>query len=115
MNTNSTQHYQGWHSEPRGRGTWGILSTCLLTLGLCVWTALHLNIPKKKGTGIIEYLRFLRSKLLWVLVGFFAPEVMVYMAWGQWLNARAITREVKKARKSVRLHMILHFASLTSI
>src|SRR6266516_8036933 len=102
MNTNSTVHYyKGWHGEPRGRGTWGILSTCLLTLGLCVWTAVHLNIPKKKGTRIIECLRFLQFKLLWVLVGVFAPEVMVYIAWGQWFNARAITREVKKARKLV--------------
>jgi hypothetical protein len=110
MNVNSTEHYQGWHSEPRGRGTWGILSTCLLTLGLCVWTALHLNIPKRKGTGIIEFLRFLRSKSLWVLAGFFVPEAMVYIAWGQWSNARALTREVKMARESVRLDAILRFA-----
>ena len=34
-----------WVSAPSGRGTWGILGSCLSTLGLCVWKSLHLNVP----------------------------------------------------------------------
>jgi hypothetical protein len=40
---NATSHFQ---SEPKYRGTVGIITTCLTTLGLCVWTALHLNLPE---------------------------------------------------------------------
>lgn len=35
-----------WHLELARRGTFGLLSSCLITTGLCVWTAVHLNIPE---------------------------------------------------------------------
>jgi hypothetical protein len=35
-----------WVSSPGERGTYNILSDCILTLVLCVWTSVHLNIPK---------------------------------------------------------------------
>ncbi|KAF1355436.1 hypothetical protein BDV97DRAFT_345548 [Delphinella strobiligena] len=35
-----------WHPEPDYRGTFGILSLCLTTMFLCIWTAVHLNIPE---------------------------------------------------------------------
>jgi hypothetical protein len=34
-----------WQPEPRGRGTLSVLWSCILTMTLCVWTALHLNVP----------------------------------------------------------------------
>ena len=33
-----------WQPEPHVRGTSQILASCLLTLSLCVWNALHLNV-----------------------------------------------------------------------
>lgn len=36
-----------WEPEPTRRGSFGILITCLVTLGLCVWTAVHLNLPAR--------------------------------------------------------------------
>lgn len=38
----------GWHPEPERRGTFSILSSCVITLALCVWTSIHLNIPEHK-------------------------------------------------------------------
>ena len=35
-----------WRPEPDVRGTFSILSSCLITLGLCAWSALHLNVPE---------------------------------------------------------------------
>lgn len=60
-----------WHPEPTFRGTYNILSTCLITLGLCVWTALHLNIPEN-GKASKQFLR----KASWLLIGLFAPELV---------------------------------------
>jgi hypothetical protein len=42
-NSQTTEHYTSWHSEPNTRGTFSILCTCTVTMSLCVWTALHLN------------------------------------------------------------------------
>ena len=33
-----------WVNEPDGRGTWGLIQSCLVTLFLCVYTAIHLHI-----------------------------------------------------------------------
>ena len=35
----------GWEPEQTRRGTWDILSSCMATMILCVWIAIHLNIP----------------------------------------------------------------------
>ena len=34
-----------WVPDPDNRGTWSLLYSCVFTLVLCVWTAIHLNIP----------------------------------------------------------------------
>ena len=71
-----------WHGEPNYRGTFGILSSCIITLGLCVWTAVHLNIPAHEATvyraydprGLISVQKW--RKLGWVLMGMLAPEMV---------------------------------------
>jgi hypothetical protein len=62
---------RGWRSEPRHRGSYNILSTCLFTIALCVWTALHLNIPAYRKAKWQWY-----RKLKWLIVGLFAPEMV---------------------------------------
>ncbi|RPB06573.1 hypothetical protein P167DRAFT_497379, partial [Morchella conica CCBAS932] len=34
-----------WGPEPKGRGTISIVSSSMITLALCVYTALHINVP----------------------------------------------------------------------
>ena len=65
-----------WQSSPNTRGTSDILTTCIITLLLCVWTAVHLNIsppesywePKIRKTG-------------WLILALLAPEMIAYTAW----------------------------------
>jgi hypothetical protein len=67
-----------WHPEPTFRGTWSILSSCLITISLCVWTAVHLNVPEhgqKDYFGGWVTMQQLR-KAKWLLIGLFAPEVV---------------------------------------
>jgi hypothetical protein len=61
-----------WHPEPDTRGTWSILSSCIITLGLAVWTAVHLNIPGHETSSFAKFWR----KVQWVLLGLFAPELV---------------------------------------
>ncbi|KAF1960307.1 hypothetical protein CC80DRAFT_359412, partial [Byssothecium circinans] len=63
-----------WHPEPTFRGTYSILSSCLITMSLCLWTAIHLNIPEHRKTWWITPQHWRKAK--WLLIGLFAPEVV---------------------------------------
>lgn len=62
-----------WQSEPNTRGTWNVLSSCLITLGLCLWTALHLNIPQHKKDSSQKW-----RKVGWLVLGTLAPEMVLF-------------------------------------
>jgi len=80
----------GWVSEPQGRGTFSLICSCLLTLTFCVWSALHLNIPPSDFT--FKYLFLEKTK--WVLLGIFAPELVVATAAGQHIRARWLRTQI---------------------
>ena len=63
-----------WRPEPDFRGTYNILSSCLVTMCLCVWTAVHLNIPEHKKAYMQKW-----RKLGWLTMGLFAPEVVYHV------------------------------------
>ena len=74
---------RGWVNQPDGRGTLDILQSCILTIFLCSWSVLCLNIPKKAKTrrGI------LLVKLRWVAFTIFFPEVLTALAEDQYSSA----------------------------
>ena len=65
-----------WEPSPQTRGTWDLLTACLLTLVLCLWTAVHLNVPEPH-----HFWRPKFRKVGWMLLALLAPELMVYVAW----------------------------------
>ena len=75
--SNGTQ-YHTWKPEPLVRGTFSILSSSLLTMILCVWTAVHLNIPAHETDEVkAQTWRIAPQtwrKLGWMLIAIFAPE-----------------------------------------
>ncbi|KAI0762194.1 hypothetical protein C8Q74DRAFT_1336607 [Fomes fomentarius] len=77
---------RGWQAEPDFRGTFSILSSCLGTLFLCVWTALHVDIPQVDSV----FRKFL-DKTGWVLVGLLVPELLLWVAFQQSRAAHALT------------------------
>lgn len=90
--TPETQHAVGWVKDPDGRGTFSLLVSCAVTLGLCVWSALHLNIPpkrKSRGGRAWYYTK-------WIILGILIPELVILSAWRQWLSARKMTSEMKR-------------------
>ena len=66
-----------WKPNCNTRGTFDILSSCLITLFLCAWTAVNLNVPPP---GSHWYQRLLR-KVEWLILALLAPEVITYTAW----------------------------------
>lgn len=79
-----------WQSEPTTRGTWNVLSSSIMTLGLCLWTALHLNIPEYGRESNQKWL-----KVGWLVLGLLAPEMVVYTAWAQQRAAVRLTKAMK--------------------
>ncbi|KAF4445955.1 hypothetical protein F53441_10344 [Fusarium austroafricanum] len=77
--------------SPEIRGTMTILWSCIITLIACLYTALHLNVP-----GDTKALPMLREKFKWVIIGLVAPEIVLYLASSQFLEARHLSKELTR-------------------
>ncbi|EGO57533.1 hypothetical protein NEUTE1DRAFT_129457 [Neurospora tetrasperma FGSC 2508] len=102
--TNSSD--PNWVPEPGTRGTFSILSVCLVTLGLCVWTAIHLNVPEHNEPGWKQLMR----KTGWLMLSLLSPEIDVptkavpagqvaYTAYQQYGQASLLVRTMNKQKK----------------
>jgi hypothetical protein len=89
---NATASTVGWVSDPTGRGTISLVFSCLLTLGLCVWSAMHLNIPPHEELPAQTLMRNFK----WGLIGVFGPELVVFAAWRQYNSAKELHAEVRR-------------------
>lgn len=90
-----TETAPSWVSDPDDRGTWSLLYSCIFTLALCVWTAVHPNVPSQdfqRGPG--KY----GKKLLFVLFAMLAPEYGVCVAFTQFQRARSLAQELSELR-----------------
>ncbi|KAF2866660.1 hypothetical protein BDV95DRAFT_504241 [Massariosphaeria phaeospora] len=74
-NTTNTQ-FHSWKPEPLVRGTFSILSSCLITMTLCVWTAVHLNLPTHKKESEQTW-----RKIKWLITALLAPEMVALIAY----------------------------------
>ena len=81
----------GWQPEPDGRGTWSILWSCLVTIFLCTWSILHLDVPKKRGRW-----HLLSIKIMWMLVAAMTPEYILCEAARNWLSARKVFKKLER-------------------
>jgi hypothetical protein len=75
---------QGWTGSPDSRGTIDIIYDCATTAFLCCWSVLVLNVPKPDSSTLQNIVH----KLLLVALCALAPELILQMAMGQWLQAR---------------------------
>lgn len=73
-----------WVSEPDGRGTWGILSTCILTIILCCWTSVSPNLPAQPDGAFRKW----RYKFDLAFITILGSEFLLMLALGQWSSAR---------------------------
>jgi hypothetical protein len=91
--TAAVAQYVGYVSDPNGRGTASLVINCFVTMLLCVWSALHLNVPSRSQTTLQKFWLNVR----WIATGIWAPELVVFVAWRQWASARILQGIVKAA------------------
>ena len=82
----------GWVYQPNGRGTLDIIQNCLLTIFLCSWSALCLNLPAGKSSRW----SFLRLKVKWMIFTILFPEVVIAFAAEQWESACQCVADFEK-------------------
>ncbi|MCJ1265909.1 hypothetical protein MMC22_005791 [Lobaria immixta] len=89
-NSQLTDFAPAWVSEPDGRGTWKVLYSCVLTLFLCVFTAIHLNVGPAGETTIGWWIH----KCKWVGIAILSPELVLYSAGKQWFSAGRLCKKL---------------------
>ncbi|KAI1392122.1 uncharacterized protein F4822DRAFT_425338 [Hypoxylon trugodes] len=86
-----------WVSSQNIRSTSDILWSCIVTLTACIYTALHLNIKVETNRG-----QRIILKVKWVMLALIAPEVVICMAFSQYLEARWLVRELNESKSKKR-------------
>lgn len=82
-----------WVSQANFRGTWDIIWTSFVTVFICTFTLLCLNVPAKGDSTFVLF----RRKVLWMLLAILAPEIILTYAAGQWSRARHSVQEFHAA------------------
>lgn len=106
--------FHGWMPTPNGWGTTDLLWSCLSTIVLCVWTAVHLPVPFYRGKdcktseGWQKSLRnsIVRSRFVPALIGVIAPEFIVLTASYEFLDARNATQKMLHRTNNMDIHLI---------
>ena len=90
--------FVGYVSEPNVRGTTSLVVSCILTLILCVWSALHLNVPEQDSSRVFHIIQVIR----WIITGVYAPELVVFTAWRQWASARLLGKQISELAQTFK-------------
>ncbi|KAG1897007.1 uncharacterized protein F5891DRAFT_983017 [Suillus fuscotomentosus] len=76
------------------RTLWTIISSSVLTLFACIYSAIHPNIPSPKDSG--SFL-IIRRQLGMMIMALIAPEMIVTWAMRQSFSAHQVTRQFKES------------------
>jgi len=80
-----------WALEPSGRRTYSLLLSYFLTLSLCVWTSIHLNICSRNSTILSTALHVFAAAAV-----VFGPEFVVLAAYDQRANAEKVRNRINE-------------------
>ncbi|KAI5817918.1 hypothetical protein BZA77DRAFT_365955 [Pyronema omphalodes] len=84
-------------SEPRGRGTVGILLSCTFTFVFCIWTVVHPNIIADSTLWSRVF-----YKATMMIIAVINPEGLVISAYGQWQDARRLNKAIIKYFENIQ-------------
>ncbi|KAH9904996.1 hypothetical protein F4778DRAFT_780156 [Xylariomycetidae sp. FL2044] len=86
----------GWVDDVGFRGTASILVSCVGTLVACIYSALHLNMMHPLLLRAGGPWAAARAKLKWVAIALVAPDLVLYVAARQYLDARRLVRKLNE-------------------
>jgi hypothetical protein len=86
MSTSNNLSSPAFIPEPSGRGTIGLVTSCVLTTSLCVWSVIHMTVYR---SGLSWWHRFLK-KLKIAVIAFTFPESLLEIALSQLQSAQIL-------------------------
>ncbi|KAJ5528185.1 hypothetical protein N7513_012344 [Penicillium frequentans] len=95
---------QSWTSGPNGRGTLDILWTCLSTLALCAWTAVHPNVPL-----VYRFWAIYSDRVGLMALAIVFPEIIISSALTQRRLAQRLLRVINQTSWTSRLSSRVSF------
>ncbi len=115
--------HAAWASSPSCRGSFEIISLCLGTTIICIWSSIHWDIPLQRvdtdlpaiyGWSLKDVKGRLKHKVTvicrsllshgpLVLVAVFCPELLLFYAIDQLLYARKLRKEFSKVLEEISL------------
>ena len=81
----------GWVNSPNTRGTFEVLWTCFVTIFVCTFTVLHLNVPAADD----HHWQILLRKVKWMTYSIVIPELVTACAFAQYVSARKSVKAMK--------------------
>ncbi|KAI0191624.1 hypothetical protein F4808DRAFT_465298 [Astrocystis sublimbata] len=94
--TLNTQFAPSWSITSPVRSTANIIWTSAVTLFLCAYTVIHLNIPASGES----HKKFNLRKCKWALIAILTPEYALWAAYEQWYMINWFRRELEPLLKS---------------
>ncbi|KAL8893205.1 MAG: hypothetical protein Q9192_005498 [Flavoplaca navasiana] len=79
----------GWVEESDGRGTLGLIITCLFTIFLCTWVVIHPRVCKRPLIRVSH-------KIALFLKALIAPEFIAVEGLQEWSQAKGMVKECKE-------------------
>jgi hypothetical protein len=76
--------FQGWTASPTARGSIDIIWSSLVTLTVCSWSSVCVNIPAQDDSDTKKW----RRKAWMTVICLIGPEFLMVLALGQWHAAR---------------------------
>ncbi|RDW80688.1 hypothetical protein BP5796_05386 [Coleophoma crateriformis] len=89
----NTPPKRGWTSGPNGRGTIDIIYSCGITMFLCSWSVLCLNVPAEEDSPF----RVFRRRVYVTALAFLGPEFLFQIALGQLISARNSVQQFRNS------------------
>ncbi|KAG7293348.1 hypothetical protein NEMBOFW57_003396 [Staphylotrichum longicolle] len=83
---------QGWTSSPNTRGSIDIIWSCFITIFLCGWTSIYVNVPPLGAGKLKQFER----KFMVFLEALAGPEFIFHTALSQYISARRSVKEFEE-------------------
>jgi len=95
-----------WAEAPKVRGSLQIFNLCFSTLFICIWNALHLDIPLKRQSSLRRFF----FTILWMFIALLTPEILFGAAtlqrWAAGILAKKAVELLPSQQPSAQLDML---------
>jgi len=84
--SSTAKTYAGWVDEAPGRGTLGLIISCLFTIFLCTWVVIHPRVCKRPLLRVLHKFALFSKAII-------APEFIAVEGLQEWAQAQRLVKD----------------------